>query len=96
MLSHSPGTTSKMPYLGFHRWIEDISYLQCLLQGSRFLKFVIEAARIHFASARFEKLSVPQKFGPTFFTTIFVSRERNTRDVKFVTGPIRRPKGEDD
>ena len=79
LLSHSLGKTSKMPYLDFHRWIEDIFHPQlCLLQGSRFLKFVLEAARFHFASARFEKLSVPQKFGPTFFTTIFVSRERNT------------------
>ena len=44
-----------------------------LFQGSRFLKFVLEAARVHFAEANFENLTVPERFGPTFFTTTFVS-----------------------
>ena len=69
---------------------------QYLLQGSHFLKFVLEAAGIHFASAHFEKLSVPQKFGPTFFTTMFVSKACNAREVKSVPGPVWRPKGDDD
>ena len=46
-----------------------------IFQGSRFLKFVLEAARLHFAEENFEKLSVPQRFGPTFMTTTFVSVE---------------------
>ena len=47
--------------------------LQLRQQGSRFLKFVLDAARLHFAEDNFDKLSVPQRFGPTFFTTTFVS-----------------------
>ena len=43
-----------------------------LFQGSYFLQFVLEAARLHFASPDFHKLSVPEQFGPTFFTTMFV------------------------
>ena len=44
-----------------------------LSQGSSFLKFVLEAAKLHFAEENFEKLKVPQRFGPTFFTTMLVS-----------------------
>jgi len=41
-------------------------------KSSRFLQFVLAAAKLHFASPDFQKLSVPEQFGPTFFTTSFV------------------------
>jgi len=41
-------------------------------KGSYFLQFVLETAKLHFASEDFGKLSVPEQFGPTFFTTMFV------------------------
>ena len=44
-------------------------------QGSSFMKFVLEAAKVHFAEANFERLKVPQRFGPTFFTTTLVSND---------------------
>ena len=77
-------------------YISNICNRQCLLQGSHFLKFVLEAARTHVGSSHFEKLSVPEKLGPTFFTTMFVSRESKTRKMTAVTGSVWRPKGEND
>ena len=50
-----------------------IIQLRKFSQGSSFLKFVLEAARLHFAEENYEKLSTPQRFGPTFFTTTLVS-----------------------
>ena len=50
-----------------------ITQLLELSQGSSFLKFVLEAAKLHFAEENYEKLKVPQQFGPTFFTTTLVS-----------------------
>ena len=66
-----------------------------VVQGSNFLKFVLEAARAHFASAQFEKLKLPWKFGPPFFTTMFVSRSKRGK-VPFVSGSVQRHKGEGD
>ena len=43
-------------------------------QGSNFLKFLLEAAPEHYHSEGFDKRPVWQKFGPSFFTTVFVSR----------------------
>ena len=34
---------------------------------------MLDAAKVHFAEANFDKLSVLKRFGPTFFTTTFVS-----------------------
>ena len=68
-----------------------------LFQGSHFLQFVLEAARLHFASPDFHKLSVPEQFGPTFFTTIFVRSQVKGDEKCFRSeGPVPRPRGEDD
>ena len=44
--------------------------------GSKFLAWVLAAAREHFNTEQFRILDVPQQFGPTFFTTVFVSTVR--------------------
>ena len=65
------------------------------------MKFVLEAAKVHFAEANFEKLKVPQRFGPTFFTTTLVSNDCHALGMKikikiFISGPFWRHTGEDD
>ena len=46
------------------------------------MKFVLEAAKTHFAEANFKKLKVPQRFGPTFFTTTLVSNDCHAWGMK--------------
>ena len=41
--------------------------------GSNFLHFVIQSARLNSAEEDFWSNSVPEQFGPTFFTSMFVS-----------------------
>ena len=49
------------------------------MQGSRFLKFLLDAAPEHYHSEAFHKVPLYPgnlwgRFGPAFFTTVFVSR----------------------
>merc|ERR1719341_2035065 len=63
-------------FVGYsHPWHNICNSIFGFPQGSHFLKFVLEAARVHFAEASFENLTVPERFGPTFFTTTFVHFE---------------------
>ena len=79
-LSHTPLITSRilrMVFLDSQRliYINQQMLLQSqVCQGSRFLEFVLSAAREHYLSPDFPRRPIWEQFGPSFLTTTFVRK----------------------